>query len=60
MKITYDWLKDHLHTKKPDSIIINTSRGGIFNEHDLYEVMYSGHLSGTAIDVLKKNNMKAH
>ncbi len=33
--------KDHLHTKKPDAIIINTSRGGIINEHDLYEVMYS-------------------
>ena len=36
--------KDHLLTMKPDAIIINTSRGGIINEHDLYEVMYSGHL----------------
>ena len=39
---------------KPDAIIINTSRRGIFNEHDLYEVMYSGDLSGTAIDVFEK------
>ena len=36
---------------KADAIIINTSRGGIINESDLYEVMQSGHLSGAAIDV---------
>ena len=46
--------KEHLITMKPDAIIINTSRGGIINEHDLYEVMYSGDLSGTAIDVFEK------
>ena len=46
--------KDHLLTMKPDAIIINTSRRGIINEHDLYEVMYSGHLSGEAIDVFEK------
>ena len=39
---------------KSDAIIINTSRGGIINEHDLYEVMHSGHLSGAAIDVFEK------
>jgi D-3-phosphoglycerate dehydrogenase len=36
---------------KKDAIIINTSRGGIINEQDLYEVMQSNHLSGAAIDV---------
>ena len=36
---------------KEDAIIINTARGGIINEQDLYEVMQSGHLSGAAIDV---------
>ena len=46
--------KEHLLTMKPDVIIINTSRGGIINEHDLYEVMLSGHLSGAAIDVFEK------
>ena len=46
--------KQHLLTMKPDMIIINTSRGGIINEHDLYEVMLSGHLSGAAIDVFEK------
>ncbi len=43
--------KDHLLSMKTDAIIINTSRGGIINESDLYEVMKSGHLSGAAIDV---------
>jgi D-3-phosphoglycerate dehydrogenase len=38
---------------KPDAIIINTSRRGIINEHDLYEVMLSGHLSGVAMDVFE-------
>ena len=46
--------KEHLLTMKPDMIIINTSRGGIINELDLYEVMQSGHLSGAAIDVFEK------
>lgn len=46
--------KEHLFTMKSDAIIINTSRGGIFNENDLYEVMQSGHLSGAAIDVYEQ------
>jgi D-3-phosphoglycerate dehydrogenase / 2-oxoglutarate reductase len=46
--------KEHLLTMKPDAAIINTSRGGIINEADLYDVMYSGHLSGAAIDVFVK------
>ena len=46
--------KEHLKTMKSDAIIINTSRGGIINEQDLYEVMQSGYLSGAAIDVYEK------
>ena len=46
--------KEHLITMRKDAMIINTSRGGIINEHDLYEVMLSGHLSGAAIDVFEK------
>jgi D-3-phosphoglycerate dehydrogenase / 2-oxoglutarate reductase len=46
--------KEHLLSMKPDAIIINTSRGGIINEHDLYEVMQSGHLRAAAIDVFEK------
>ena len=36
---------------KSDALIVNTSRGGIIDEHDLYEVMMNGHLSGAAVDV---------
>ncbi len=48
--------KDMIRSKqlmmmKPDAMIINTSRGGIVNEHDLSEVLNAGHLSGAAIDV---------
>ena len=46
--------KEHLLTMKSDAIIINTSRRGIINEHDLYELMQSEHLSGAAIDVFEK------
>ena len=45
--------KEHLQTMKPDAILINTSRGGIINEEDLYEFMQSGQLSGVAIDVFE-------
>ncbi len=44
----------HLMLMKKDAIIINTSRGGIINEKDLYNVMKSGHLSGAAVDVFEK------
>ena len=45
--------KEHLQTMKPDAILINTSRGGIVNEEDLYEFMQSEQLSGVAIDVFE-------
>ena len=38
---------------KKDALLINTSRGGIINEEDLYSVMQSGHLNGAAIDVFE-------
>ena len=43
--------KKQLKIMKRDAIIINTARGGIINERDLYDVMQEGHLSGAAIDV---------
>ena len=53
-KLTKDLVKkDHLLSMKKDAIIINTSRGGIINEKDLFNVMKSGHLSGAAIDVFE-------
>lgn len=42
-----------LKKMKSDAIIINTARGGIINEQDLYEVLKSGHLSGAAVDVFE-------
>ena len=46
--------REHLLSMKPDAAIINTSRGGIINEDDLYTVMSDGHLSGAAIDVFER------
>ena len=43
--------KEQLLSMKKDSVIINTARGGIINEKDLYNVMKAGHLGGAAIDV---------
>jgi len=45
--------KEQLEMMKPDAIIINTARGGIINEQDLYEAMKRGHLAGAAIDVFE-------
>lgn len=38
---------------RPDSIIINTARGGIVNEKDLFDTLQSGKLAGAAIDVFE-------
>lgn len=45
--------REQLLAMKQDAIIINTSRGGIVNEDDLYDVMMTGHLSAAAIDVFE-------
>ena len=45
--------REHLMQMKPDALLINTSRGGIINEHDLAEVLKFGHLGGAAIDVFE-------
>ena len=44
---------DELMSMKDDAVIINTSRGGILNEDNLYEVLARGHLSGAGIDVFE-------
>ena len=46
--------REQLQQMKPDALLINTSRGGIVNEQDLYEVMLEGHLGGAAIDVFRE------
>lgn len=46
--------REHMQQMKQDTLLINTSRGGIINEQDLAEVMRSGHLGGAAIDVFEQ------
>lgn len=50
--------KEQLLSMKSDSLVINTSRGGIINENDLYEVMTADHLGGAAIDVFEQEPYK--
>jgi D-3-phosphoglycerate dehydrogenase len=45
--------KDLLLMKK-NAFLVNTARGGIVNEKDLYEVMKAGHLAGAALDVFEQ------
>ncbi|MEI7707023.1 MAG: phosphoglycerate dehydrogenase [Chlorobium sp.] len=45
--------REQLMQMKSDALLINTSRGGIINEHDLAEVLKSGYLGGAAIDVFE-------
>ena len=42
-----------LKQMKNDSVIINTSRGGIVNEHDLYYSLKNNFIAGAAIDVFE-------
>jgi len=45
---------DDLRAMKKDAIVINTSRGGIINEHSLARALNEGHLAGAAIDVFEE------
>ena len=42
----------------PDTVIINTSRGGAVNEHDLAEALKNGWIAGAAVDVVSAEPMK--
>ena len=46
--------RDRLSAMKKDAIIINTARGGIVNEADLYAALQSDHLAGAAIDAFEQ------
>ncbi|MCA1686376.1 MAG: lactate dehydrogenase, partial [Planctomycetia bacterium] len=44
--------REILARMRPGSILLNTSRGGLVVESDLYESLASGHLGGAGLDVL--------
>ncbi len=45
--------KEQLHLMKKGAYIINTARGGIINENDLYNALSQNHISGAAVDVFE-------
>jgi D-3-phosphoglycerate dehydrogenase len=45
--------RETLAKMKPGSILINTSRGGLVVEQDLYEGLVSGHIAGAGLDVFE-------
>ncbi|SNS17680.1 D-isomer specific 2-hydroxyacid dehydrogenase, NAD binding domain [Anaerovirgula multivorans] len=49
--------KQTIYSMKKEAFLINTGRGGIINEVDLYECMKSGHLGGVALDVVEVEPM---
>ena len=54
-QITYNMInKNQINLMKENSIIINTSRGGIVNEKDLFQALKSSKIGGAAIDVFEK------
>ena len=43
---------------KPGSVFVNTARGGVMAERDLYDALESGYLGGACIDVLSVEPME--
>ena len=43
---------------KRGALFVNTARGGVMSEHDLYEALESGHLGGACIDTLSVEPME--
>lgn len=53
-KDTYNYITAReLSIMKPNAILINTARGGIVNEDDLYSALKNNTISGAAVDVFE-------
>ncbi|HVT87773.1 MAG TPA: D-2-hydroxyacid dehydrogenase [Tepidisphaeraceae bacterium] len=48
-----------LSRMKPSGLLINTSRGGLVNEHDLASVLNAGSITGAAVDVVSEEPIRA-
>jgi phosphoglycerate dehydrogenase-like enzyme len=46
--------KDTLALMKPTAFVLNTARGGLVNEADLYEALVAKTIAGAALDVFEK------
>jgi len=46
--------KKYLDLMKPGSLLINTSRGSVIDEADLFSALKSNHLAGAGLDVFSK------
>lgn len=51
--------KNTIAQMKKGVYIINTSRGPLVNEHDLYEALLNGHVAGAAVDVVSVEPIKS-
>ncbi len=43
-----------LKMMKPDAVLINTARGGVIHEGDLYDILSEGSIGGAAVDVFEQ------
>lgn len=60
-KDTLDYIASkELDLMQPHAILINTARGGIVNEQDLYEALKNGILAGAAVDVFEEEPYKGN
>ncbi|EAI2873410.1 TPA: phosphoglycerate dehydrogenase [Campylobacter jejuni] len=54
-KDTIDFLSsDDLKTMRKHAVLVNTARGGIVNENDLYMALKNGVIAGAAVDVFEE------